>query len=452
MDLSGHVLWSRDFDAAVPADNKKNAGTVEWTAPETPGVYVLRGQVETGQNQPQASTSTFIKVTPKFFSRELKVLLIGQKKYNVPVRELVRATGTNVDVINEDSISRLSELGDSMQLRKKYDIVWIAAFDSLWKLLDQTAAQGLQKAIHEGVGFVHTGGRASFHGGFGEGACLDFTSLADVLPVEIQNRYDLVLGEADERTNFFSQFSPIKNIRLANEARPDWSDGGLSAFGVPGFNEAKAKPGTQEIMSVDGHPLLVVGRYGKGRTVAFTGFTPAYLEEHAYWDPKITYPYWVDQELYQRPETRAYLTLFTEFLAAASGEKPQVAYDAFLAAREKPLFETLKDLPPANVKISITPASATSADGATFSVQLSNGDHYARLIRVRAEWDGAGQAASDLVLYDDNYFDLAPGEQRTIQARLPLVSGPTGHLGGKLLVQGTNVLSTSSPIDIPGLK
>jgi beta-mannosidase len=451
LDLTGHMLWTGNFVTKIPADDKKEVSTIEWITPDTPGVYVLRGQVITGDKQPQALTSTFIKVTPRLFSREINLLLIGQKKYSVPIRELVEAMGVNVDVIDEESIPRLSELSDSDQLRKKYEVIWLAAFDSFWKLLDKRDADGLREAIQKGTGFIHTGGRASFHGGFGEGACLDFTPLADLLPVEIQNRYDLVLGEADERTNFFSQFSPLKNIQLADDAQPNWSDGGLSAFGLSGFNQTKLKSGAHAIMNIDGRPLLVSSKYGQGRTVAFTGFTPAYREERADWDPKITYSYLVDQELYRQPVTKAYLYIFMELLAAASGEKPQLNYDSFISARGTPLFETLKDLPLANIKVSVT-AEKMSADGATFSVQLRNDDHYARLLRLRTEWKGEDSSASDLVLYDDNYFDLLPGEARVIQAKLPLIGEHVGHLGGKLFVQGTNVERKDIPIDLDGIR
>ncbi|MGB7591062.1 MAG: hypothetical protein WCD04_06350 [Terriglobia bacterium] len=102
--------------------------------------------------------------------------------------ELIRGMGVNVDVIDERSLSELGRLRDGDELRKNYDAVWLASFDSLWKLLDHGEAQGLRAAIEKGTGFVHTGGRGSFYGGFGEGACLDLTPLTDVLPVEIQER------------------------------------------------------------------------------------------------------------------------------------------------------------------------------------------------------------------------------------------------------------------------
>jgi hypothetical protein len=448
LDLTGHELWSGDFDTAIPADGKREAGTVAWVTPEKPGVYVLRARVTAGDDRPQAFNSAFIKVTPQLFPN-LKVLLIGQKKYSTMISEMLRAGGASVDVINEDSIPRLSELSDSAQLRKKYDVVWLAAFDSVWKLLGEGESDGLKEAIQNGLGFIHTGGRASFHGGFGEGACLDFTSLAEVLPVEIEHRYDLVLGEADERSDFFSHFSPLKDIQLRNNAGPDWSDAGLKTFGVAGFNETSLKPNAQEIMTVDGQPLLVAGHYGSGRTVAFTGFTPAYTEQSAYWDPQIKYSYLLDQELYEQPATKAYLRLFMELLAAASGKKPHVDYGTFLAGREKPLFEMLKDLPAADVKFSVNAETRASADGLGFSLQLANGEHYARLLRVQARWEGAGSSGRDLVLYDDNYFDLLPGESRRIEARLPLLQDHGEHLNGTVRLEGTNVSPTEIPISLP---
>jgi hypothetical protein len=438
-DLSGRVVSTGTFNVQVPADGKAQAGTVDWIAPESPGVYVLRGQARASESNLEASASTFIKVTPRLFSRTKRVLLIGQRKYSVHIAELVRAVGMSVDVIDERSLGELNRLRDAEQLRQKYDVVWLASFDSLWKVLGTEEAEGLKKAIHEGMGFVHTGGRGSFHGGFGEGACLDFTPLADVLPVEMQSRYDLVLGEANERTQFFSMFSLLKDIRATHEGDAEWGDSGLEAFGLPGFNDTHVKSGVNEVLSISGHPLLVVGRYGQGRTVAFTGFTPAYSDQRADWDSKIIFPYLVDQELYRRPAMRAYLHIFMELLVAASGDKPQVSFEKLLEAREKPLFETLKDIPTAKVEVLAMAETQSSGADARLSVRVTNGDRYARLLRFRTEWENAAKNAPYLVLYDDDYFDLMPGESRTIKATLLSQDGKPGHISGRLIVSGTNV-------------
>jgi hypothetical protein len=52
-------------------------------------------------------------------------------------------------------------------------------------------------------------------------------------------------------------------------------------------------------------------------------------------------------------------------------------------------------------------------------------------------------------LYDDNYFDLLPGESRRIEARLPLLQDHGEHLNGTVRLEGTNVSPTEIPISLP---
>lgn len=439
VDLRGHELWSQDFKSLVPADGKQEMGMVDWVTPDKPGVYVLRGEALAEGADLRASNLSFIKVTPRLFAQPVKVLLIGQRKYSLPIAGLIRSMGVNVDVIDERSLSDLARLRDGEQLRKSYDVVWLASFDSLWKLLDGTESEGLREAIEKGIGFIHTGGRASFHGGFGEGACLDLTPLAEVLPVEIQTRYDLVFAQPLKPTEMFSKFPPIKDIRRAADADSAWSDGGLAEFGLTGFNNTRLKPASREILTIDGRPLFVTGNYGQGRTVTFTGFTPPYSEQHAYWDPQIAFPYLPDQEFYQNPITKAYFYVFMELLSAATGLEVQNSYGAILSAREKPLFETLEDLPAAAVTIdAISPLGVSGSDG-HFTIRLTNGNTYARLARVRLDWNGETSQIPYLVEYSDNYFDLMPRETRTIDLNLLFTTRPAGSLSGTLSIDGANL-------------
>ena len=85
-----------------------------------------------------------------------------------------------------------------------------------------------------------------------------------------------------------------------------------------------------------------------------------------------------------------------------------------------------------------------------FSVQLNNSDHYARLVRIRTEWEGEVDARSNLLLYDDNYLDLAPNESRTVHAILPLTGDTVQQLTGKLYVQGTNLAPVEIPLRLAG--
>jgi beta-mannosidase len=439
LDLEGHELWSRDFKGLVPGDSKQKLGVVDWVTPDTPGIYVLRGEAVAEGGELRASGSSFIKVTPRLFAKQVKVLLIGQRKYSFPIAEFIRGMGVNVDVIDERSLAELEQLRDGEELRKNYDVVWLASFDSLWKLLDHGEYQGLLEAIEKGSGFIHTGGRGSFHGGFGEGSCLDLTPLAEVLPVEIAGRYDLVFAQPHEPTEMFSRFPAIKDIQRTADADPAWSDGGLAAFGLAGFNDTQLKAGAREILSVNGRPLWVVGSYGQGRTVVFTGFTPAYAERRADWDANLIYPYLIDQDFYSNPVKKACFYVFMELLSAATGLKPQESYGAILAAREKPLFETLKDLPAAAAAIEeISPASVAGGGG-HFTVRLTNGKAYARLVRIRVDWNEQAARVPFLVKYSDNYFDLMPRETRTIDVEFLFPKGAVGPLSGTLNVDGSNL-------------
>ena len=154
-----------------------------------------RGPAEKGGEHLTAENSTFIKVTPRLFSRPLNMLLIGEKQYSFPIAKMVRAMGINVDVIEEESIHQLAQLKNPEEIRKKYDVVWLACFDSLWKLMDDEMADGLKQAVSQGVGFIHTGGPGSFHGGFGRAALIDVRSLAELLPVKLHDRNDVNYGQ-----------------------------------------------------------------------------------------------------------------------------------------------------------------------------------------------------------------------------------------------------------------
>ena len=206
--------------------------------------------------------------------------------------------------------------------------MWLASFDSLWKFLDDQAAGGLEQAVQQGVGFIHTGGPGSFHGGSGMGACLDFTSLAEALPVALRSRNDLVYAQGLVPTAVHGSAS-IKEIRAEAGAGRGWSERQLREYGLPGFNDVELKPGSEQVLSIAGRPLLVTGQYGQGRTVAFMGFTPDYEARHADWDPKVLYPYLLDQELISNPVNRAYFDLFMRMVGAASGEKRRRAMRSF---------------------------------------------------------------------------------------------------------------------------
>jgi hypothetical protein len=202
------------------------------------------------------------------------------------------------------------------------------------------------------------------------------------------------------------------------------------------------------MMTVSGRPLLVTGQYGKGTTLAFTGFTPAYKEQKSSWLDTITLPYFLDQEFVNDPANRSYFSLFMRMVAAASGQDPAKPFDELLAAREKPLFESLKDQPAAALTVPANLEATAEGDKVHATLTITSGGNYARLVRVRAEWDQSEGSAPYLVEYGDNYFDLLPGESKAVAIEMFLPKEHMGKLSGALVVEGTNIESRRIPVQV----
>jgi hypothetical protein len=85
---------------------------------------------------------------------------------------------------------------------------------------------------------------------------------------------------------------------------------------------------------------------------------------------------------------------------------------------------------------------------AELSLNLQATGQYARLVRIRAEWDGPHEQAPYLILYGDNYFDLLPEEARRLNLDVFLPAQRSEKLAGRLIVEGTNVASAKIPIEL----
>ena len=447
--LDGVRVWTKDLPGEAGSDSSKQVGLVDWTT-DKPGVYVLQAHISEDNGPLRSQQTTFIKVTPKLFSRHIRVLLIGQRKYSLPIAHMAQAMGLGVEVIDEDSIHNLAGLRDPDGVRSKYDLVWLASFDSLWKLLASQEAEGLKKAINQGVGFIHSGGPGSFHGGSIQAALLGLTALAEVLPVELGNRDDLFVGESTLGTGGAAKNNlSDEEVRLAPGAGQEWEAAEWNGYELDGFNRVRLKPGSQQTLTIMGNPLLVTGHFGEARTVAFMGFTPEYVETQASWNSEIVFPYMLDQEFASTPKTRAYFMLFMTMIAAATGVAPSAPYAEILAARTKPLFETLQNQPAATLLLPKT-LEARFAEGkaiTSFSIPNQSG-FYARLIRIRENWKSSATEAPFLAIYSDNYFDLLPGETKEITVEFQLPEGASRAAQGLIVVEGSNVAKVEIPITV----
>lgn len=448
-DLNGRQVWRRTFTGAAGRDSAGEAGVVDWTTPDA-GVYMLQARAREKGGPREAVNRTFIKVVPRLFARPVRMLLIGHRDGCRPLALMAQELGVDVTVIDEGSIQNLARLQDSRGLQRDFDLVWLSSFDSFWKLLDAKAGEGLAAAIRGGLGFVHSGGPGSFHGGSIRAALLELTSLGDVLPVRVRSRDDLYLAEAPLAAyDTLMATSPVRDIHVAPGAPAGWAVPGWNDEGLAGFNRVGLKPGATQLVTVRNHPLVVAGRYGEGRVVAFTGFTPSWPERRSPWDRKMISTYQLDQELVAQPQARTCFALMMRLIAEALGEPPAVPCDEILAARTRPLFEDLQDLPPARLELPERLQVARTDGTGMVDLPIRNGSSFARLVRVRAEWDGSPAAAPYLATYDDNYFDLLPGESKTVRIALRMPPNAGQGPSGRLIVEGSNVKKVEIPCE-PG--
>lgn len=147
-----------------------------------------------------------------------------------------------------------------------------AVFSSSLPVADSIAA--LVEFVANGGGLLMVGGYMSFSG-IDAKARWGRTSLADALPVRMLDR--------DDRVELPSGVEPCVSaphpIVAALDAR--WP-------ALLGLNEVSAKPDAEVVAAAAGHPLLVVGTHGAGRTAAFTSdlaphwATPAFLAWDGY--------------------------------------------------------------------------------------------------------------------------------------------------------------------------
>ena len=127
------------------------------------------------------------------------------------------------------------------------------------------------------------------------------------------------------------------------------------------------------------------------------------------------------------------------------GEHADYRYAA-VGADDKPLMQLLKEQPLASVKASPGTVEATIKDHAgSLAVEIANGERFARLVRLRIEWEDAARQPN-VVMYDDNYFDLFPGETKRVPMEVRTPGTLAGPLQGTLIVEGTNVPEIRVPI------
>lgn len=118
------------------------------------------------------------------------------------------------------------------------------------------ALEMIRQYVADGGGFMMIGGYLSFTG-IEEKANFRNTVIADILPVEMLGRDDRVeTPEGVHPTTLIPDHPTVQGVST------DWPH-------FLGYNELIVKEGATEVAQINGHPLIVVGTYGQGKTAAF---------------------------------------------------------------------------------------------------------------------------------------------------------------------------------------
>jgi len=106
----------------------------------------------------------------------------------------------------------------------------------------------------------------------------------------------------------------------------------------------------------------------------------------------------------------------------------------------------LQNSPPTTLTLPAEIHADISAEKANAALRIVNGSGYARLVRIRAEWPTAGSPY--LTMFSDNYFDLLPGEEKSLALEMFLPAGHGARIAGTLTVEGPNIVAKTIPLEL----
>jgi hypothetical protein len=310
--------------------------------------------------------------------------------------------GIEVTVLDE-TVREPQDTTWADDLSDRIDVLWFSGWESAAHRFSAAEWTALAEAVVAGMGLVHTGGQACFHGGDGRGALLDCTALADALPVTLQP-HDIV-------------WHPRGVVQAATQKDRDFFGDLTKAPALP-FSKTTAHSDAAIHALIDGFPLLVTGRHGKGRTAVFTqsltkplavlsmtGLPPP--------DPPDIVPYWERRNLKENAHDywSGLVQLAIGLLACASDRSCVASPEELADEYQRPLFEQLSHLPETTLAGRVEVFSDKNHKKALPVVRVTNtGRIVARLVRGRVVTSSTSDHR-----FLDGFFDLLPGEERTLR-------------------------------------
>jgi beta-mannosidase len=418
--LEGKKLHEQEKRALVLSHQASAVDHFSCDLPGEAGIYLLRGHCKAGGNV-LATNEMYVKVVPPATRKPLRLLVLGTPDWAEPVISYLSNLGAKITLVLRKSGPVLNSAGDfpgsAEALREQYDAIWLTGFDSYWREAPQSWAPVIVRAVEGGVAFIHTGSWASFHGGGDDKtAALDLTPLADILPVMIPHANDVWDAQLAALPGRRAASSTEPKIEVSGNA-PDWlKQADFGGLYPQNYHVLGPRRGATVLFSVDGQPLLVMGHYGRGRTIAYLGFSPD-------WGGKTQTV--VDRCIRTR-EGRLFLMVAAAALALASGKDLAAPMAELLRTRVTPIFETLRKLPTGtwpDVSLFWLEIGKTSAKA---QIHIKNGPFYQRGLRLRFEGRDFAEG-SVLPLWSDQFFDLLPNEEIKCSVELIARRGRSVH-------------------------
>jgi beta-mannosidase len=393
-DTSGRRLAEQSLAASVQADSAE-IRPLEIALPQEAGAYLLRMNAYEG-DECRSRAERWLQVQAPVGDREIRVVLLGQDRYTAPIREALEdVAGISLTCVDETSRDP-QDSSWSEGLAGRIDVLWYTGWDYGAHLFRDTEWTNIADAVAAGVGFIHTGGQASFHGGDGRGALIDSTPLDAVLPVALRP-HDGIWDRV-----------PAIDAGAAAELGVK-----LDGFPFRGFSRTKARPGSTVHSTIGGYPLLVTGDHGEGKTVVFTASLTKPLRmfrigEGLDWeDPLDVEPHWARDDIkaygpYWRGTQQLALALLQSVAGTSFRSDPARLADDL----QRPLFEQLAELDETTLEVTVEQLDWDERAGQTTGlVKVRNrGAVVARLVR------GSVVAATADSRFRDGFVDLLPGE------------------------------------------
>ncbi len=371
--------------------------------PSTPGPYLVRLEASDPDGTLVASRDQWLTVVPPAFEGPpVRVLVLGQSLYNAPVVSALRPVGGIELTVVDETNRRPQSSGWSEDLDERVDVVWFTGWDYAAHQFTNGEWTNIVGAVDRGVGFVHTGGQASFHGSDGRGALLDCTPLAAVLPVVLRP-HDAVID----------RWPGIVADRAADVLGIELD--GYPAYGC--FSRVTARPGSETLATIGEYPLLVTGTYGAGRTLAFSAGLTRWHSVFKYSQEQQEFGEDVDQVIgpWERSDVRDYdlhwrgnLGLFLGLLQSTTGRALAASPGELAEAYQRPIFETLAEIDATELEVAVDELDWLEAAAETRGavVVRNRGSVVARLVR--------GEVVTAATLdhrFRDGFVDLLPGQE-----------------------------------------